>query len=148
MFFHFSTVKCHWNDLLPFPLFSFVVMQICIFIRVFTYSCQQTGSAQCCRKKHQKYFPRPNLIVSQCLCYLPSYQPRGLPCSKVSLLGSERKYRGKSDVEMLSGLCVGCCCNDENYLRIFPVFPPDSEGENSCAQHGLGSLIIYRTCQT
>ena len=42
------------------------------------------------------------LIVLKCLCNLPSYQPRGLPCSKVSLLGSERKYQGKSDVVMLS----------------------------------------------
>ena len=42
------------------------------------------------------------LIVLKCLCNLPSYQPRGLPCSKVSLLGSERKDQGKSDVAMLS----------------------------------------------
>ena len=32
-----------------------------------------------------------------------------------------------------SVVCSVVCSNDENYLRIFPVFPPDSEGENSCA---------------
>ena len=66
---------------------------------------------------------------------LPSYQPRGLPCSKVSLLGSERKYPGKykRDVELVVFVVVPPCCNDENYLRSFHVYPLDSEGENSCA---------------